>query len=233
MTGLLRASLALAAGLAVSAGDDDYVRLLLEKPAPTPYRVVRYEVSRRARATTAVQRRQIPGYDEPLHAMSLMTREEADGLWRLVEETGALSLSDAPSPAGAGRFPGFAWKVELLIDGTTHAFRVADPENQPDRRYAALVSHVRSAVEKVAGELPFRNVFLPKGQFGWLNVLSVPSSTVAIDGFDTKLETPVYGYELSSGKHRISLRSVDGLYERTYEVRVEPSGTTHLHVDIR
>ncbi|MGM0576974.1 MAG: hypothetical protein ACQEXJ_14715 [Myxococcota bacterium] len=212
------------------AADDDYVRLALETPAASPYSVVRYEVGRRGRATMAVHRRQLPGHGEPLHGMGLLTRKEAERIWRLVRDTDALSLPDAEEGADDH---GPAWRVEVSLDGRTHAFTVRDAVNREDRRYHRLVSGVRRAVHDVAGELPFRNVFFPSDRMGWINIVSIPAARVWVDGFETRQETPLYGYEIESGKHRVRLVGEDGEHERTYEVRVEPSGTTHLHVDLR
>ncbi|MCB9729295.1 MAG: hypothetical protein H6744_16070 [Deltaproteobacteria bacterium] len=225
--------LALAALVTGGAADDDYVRLVLDQPAPTPYSVVRYEVARRGRATMAVHRRQLPGYDEPLHGMGLMTHDEADAVWQLCRQTAALELTDAPAAPAARQEGAFTWRVELSLDGVEHHFEVGDARNQPDRRYARLTDGIIRAVTRRAGELPFRNVFVPSARLGWLDVVSIPAAHVFLDGADTGVETPVYGYEIEAGRHAIRLESLDGELTRAYDVRVEPGGTTHLHVDLR
>lgn len=216
-----------------AAADDDYVRVVLEHPAPTPYSVLRYEVARRGRATMAVHRRQLPGYAEPLHGVGLMTREEADAVWQLCRATDAQRLPDAPLTPAMAAEGALSWRVEASIDGVEHVFRVGDPRNHPDRRYALLTDGVIRAVTQRAGELPFRNVFVPSARLGWLDVVSVPAARVFLDGTDTGLQTPLYGYEVEAGRHAVRLESLDGSLLRAYDVRVEPSGTTHLHVDLR
>lgn len=224
--------LALAA-LVTTGADDDYVRLALEHPAPTPYSVLRYEVARRGRATMAVHRRQLPGYDEPLHAVGLMTQGEASAVWELCHSNDATHLPDAPIPAEAAGEGAFSWRIEVSIGGVEHTFRVGDPLNQPDRRYARLAEGVIRAVTQRAGELPFRNVFVPSARLGWLDVISIPAARVFLDGVDTGAQTPLYGYEVEAGRHAVRLESLDGSLRRAYDVRVEPAGTTHLHVDLR
>lgn len=224
--------LALAAFVTTGA-DDDYVRLALEHPAPTPYSVVRYEVARRGRATMAVHRRQLPGYNEPLHGVGLMTLDEASSVWELCRSTDATHLPDAPTPVEAAGEGAFAWRIEVSLDGVAHDFRVGDPRNQPDRRYARLTEGIISAVTQRAGELPFRNVFVPSARLGWLDVISVPAARVFLDGLDTGVQTPLYGYEVEAGRHAVRLESLDGSLLRAYDVHVEPAGTTHLHVDLR
>lgn len=223
-------------GLFTGAADEDFIRLAVETPAPTPFSLVRYEVVRRGRATTAVHRRGLPGYDEPLHGMGLLVREEAEAVWRLLREVDALSLPDRAPPTGdarEGRGMGLTWSVELSLGGKSHRFRVHDPINAPDRRYHRLVETVRLAVHRAAGDQPFRNVFFPSDTMGWVGVYSIPVARVFVDGFDTKLQTPVYGYELDAGAHEVHLVTPDGRYDRTYQVKVEPRGTTHLRVDLR
>ncbi len=213
------------------AADDDYLRVILEAPAPSPFSVVRYEVMHRGPAVTAVHRRQLPGYDEALHGMGLLTRDEATALEALVAAVEPFALPDAlAGTPGSGQL---TWRVEIRRGDEAHSFRVRDPVNQPDARYWRLVRGVQRLVRERAGDLPFRNVFYAPRRLGWVDIQSVPAATVAIDGFDTRHETPLYGYELSAGEHEIRLRSRDGAHDRTYRIRVEPSGTTHLHVDLR
>ncbi len=216
----------------LSGGDDDYLRMALERPAATPFAVVHYEVGRRGRATTAVHRRELPGLRESLHAMGLLTRDEATALWALVAELDATHLPDAPAPL-PGPLEGNTWRVDVSLGGVEHSFQVTDPANQKDRRYMQLVSRLCDTVHRVAGQLPFRDVFFPEAELGWISVTSVPVARVSIDGFDTQLETPLFSYELAGGEHEVRLRSLEGDLDRTYDVRVEPGGTTHLTVDLR
>lgn len=237
------ATLAVVAGLLAAgpttdpAAGEAYVRISVEQPAPTPFAVIHYEISRRGRTTTAVHRRELPGLGESLHAMGLLTRSEAVALWAAVAELQALDLPDAATAPRAG-WPGFRWRVEVAAPAESgevreHSFVVTDPVNQPDRRYQRLVMRVCDTVHRVAGELPFRNVFFPEGKLGWISVTSIPVAGIDIDGFATQLETPLYSYELGAGTHAVRLRTADGALDRTYEVKVEPGGTTHLTVDLR
>lgn len=211
-------------------GDDDFVRFTLEPAQASPYHTIRYEITRRGPATTAVHRRGLPGLDEGLHALGLMTREEGARIFALAREVGALELSDhRPARIAPGAV---SWRCHVQLSGVAHTFVVTDPDNA-DRRYARLFGAVRQAALTIAGELPFRNVFVPATDRGWLNIESVPAAKVRIDGFDTRLETPMYSYELAAGPHTITLTSLDGRYTRTFEIRLEAQGTTTLRVDLR
>jgi hypothetical protein len=228
---LLGASLA-GPARAEEPGDEDYVRFTLEAPAASPYHIIRYEITRRRPATTAVHRRQLPGLSEGLHALGLLTPEEAAAFFAQAKELDAGSLPAVP--AGPTTTPGaLTWRCDLMLDGKRHVFVASDLENLPDRRYARLFDAVRRTVLLRAGELPFRNVYFPAKERGWLNIESVPAATVTLDGFDTRLETPMYSYDIAAGTHTVTLRSLDGRYERTFEVRVEAQGTTTLRIDLR
>jgi len=217
--------------LLFTAGTVDYLRVRLETPAPSPFSSISYEITRRAPATTAVHRRLLPGDAESLHALGLLTEEEAAAIDALVRETGAMKLPDAaPAKPLLGQV---TWLVSLKVDGEIHEFRCTAPENLRDRRYFRLIDAVRQRVKAVTGDLPFRNVFYEPERRGWVNVISVPAANVTIDGFDTKLETPLYHYELSAGTHTVHLKSTDGRFVRDYQVKVEAGGTTHLRVDLR
>lgn len=219
-----------ATGTRAAPGNDDFVRFTLEPSQASPYHTIRYEITRRGPATTAVHRRGLPGLDEGLHALGLMTRDEGERIFALAREVKAQTLPDHRPKLIA---PGAAtWRCHVQLGGVSHTFLLTDPDNA-DRRYARLFSAVREAALTVAGELPFRNVFVPATDRGWLNIESVPAARVRIDGFDTRLETPMYSYELASGPHVITLTSLDGRYNRTFEIRLEPQGTTTLRVDLR
>jgi len=208
------------------------VRLILEQPSPSPFSVVRYEVVRRGRATAVVQRRQIEGYGEPLHAMALLTRPEVEALARALAEAHVESLPDAPAPTV--RVPGaLTWRVEVDLPASTHTFRVTAPEAQPDRRYAHVIRALRDTVSQHTGPLPFRNVFFPRAERGWLDVQSIPAARLRVDGVDTGLETPIYGYEVPAGRHTLRLVSRTPALDRTYTVTVERGGTTQIAVDLR
>lgn len=208
-----------------------YVSLVMETPNATPFTTVRYEVVDRGPAVSAVHRRELPNYDESLHAMALLTRAEAAIVFDALAKNGATGLKDAvlkKPPVGA-----VTWRVELFTGDVAHTFRVTDPANQMDQRYQRIVEAVRRTVKRHAGELPFRNVFFGRNTLGFLNIMSIPVATVSIDGFNTKLETPMFGYEVKGGSHIVRLVTKDGRYDRSYKVKVGPGGTTRLAVDLR
>ena len=217
-----------------TGADGDYVMLTLHQPSSSPFATVRYEVAVRGRVNTATHRRELPGYGESLHGMGLLTRDEASTYWHAIRSLKLEQLADAlPVADSQARVDGLAWELEWLIDGVEKTIRVADAVNHADRRYQKVLTLTQTIVHRLAGELPFRNVFIPEGRLGWLNVVTVPVARLYVDDFDTELETPLYGYEVSSGTHSLTLKTADGLHERTYKVKVDPGGTTLLRVDLR
>ena len=210
--------------------DGDSVRLVRESPAASPYATMRYEIVDRG-APTAVQRKTLPGHSESLHAMRLLTREKAERFFDDVISWAGNGLVDAIEPTVG--VDTTVWRVEIRVRGLEQAFRVRDPLNQKDTRYGKIVRRLRALVDASTGELPFRNIFYPPQVLGWVNIRAVPQASVVIDGFDTRLKTPLYGYELKAGTHVVRLGSVDGKIQREYTIRVDPGGTTHLAVDLR
>jgi hypothetical protein len=221
------------AWLFCTAADGDHVTVTLDQPSYSPFSTVKYDISVRGRTNTATHRRTLPGYAEQLHGMGLLTQDEAAAYWRDIAALQLTELVDSVPPGDAPEGRGLVWRVDAVVDGVRHAFRVADPVNQPDRRYQAILSRTRSLVHRLAGDLPFRHVFIPEARLGWLNVVTVPVARLRVDGFDTELETPLYGYEVAAGKHTLRLTTPDGTHDRSYEVRVDPGGTTLLRVDLR
>jgi len=216
---------------AARAGEDDYVRWSLVAPAPSPYHTIRYEITKRRPATTAVHRKNLPGLDESLHALGLLTPEESDAVFAIVHRVMATPLVDAAAPRP--RADALTWQCDVRLDGVDRRFTVTDPLRQADRRYAALFLAVRDVVLERAGPLPFRNVFYPAGERGWINIESVPAARVWIDDLDTELDTPLYAYEIAAGTHTVRLVDKEGGHDRTYTVRIETQGTTTLRVDLR
>ena len=220
--------------LCTLGADGDYVRFVLDQPSVTPYSTIRYEIIDRGRVTTAVHRRGLPGYSEALHGMGLLTPEEAKQVWSEVRASEPEALVESLASADAPQPPlGVTWNVDIRIGELSKSFRVFEPMNQRDRRHARLFQAIRTMAETRAGRHPFRNVFLAKRQRGWLNLVSVPAAKVVIDGYDTGHETPLYGYEVERGKRKVTLISLDGTYERTYEIRIESGTTTRVRADIR
>ena len=215
----------------LTGASEDHVRVVLVSPSPSPFTTIRYEIVKRGTAVSASHRRHLPGHGESLHGAGLLTRAEQAEVWDLVNETGATQLSDAK--VADPRHGELTWEVHVSLGGKHNSFKVTDPINQPDRRYFRLIDAVKRVVKKHAGDLPFRNIFYSPRSLGWINIVSVPQAHVIIDGFDTKLVSPLFGYELNAGVHAIQLKSLDGIYDRTYKVRIEPSGTTRLGVDLR
>ncbi len=197
----------------------------------SPYRLVTYEVLWRAKVAVAGHYRGLVNYDESLHAMSLIPVEDYTGLLDKLAALGIGALKDAPKPvtvAGALKY-----EVEYRRGKDKVLVKVTGPAAQADPRYGQIVELVRAFVLKTAGDLPFRNVFFEPGTYGYVNLTSVPVAKVYIDGRDTRRETPMYGYELPAGAHKVRLHAVKEGWERTHTLRVEPGMTTIVHFDLR
>ena len=213
------------------ASSGDYVHWILESPSDSPFAEIRYEVIERGPASAAVHRRRLPGEVRSLHNMGLITRERLNTLHQLISRNSAMTLPDAMQSPVAG--PALTWRFEAQLNGAKHGFSVVDPWNQKDRRYWTVFSAVRDLVRSIAAGLPFRDVYYPRSEMGWLNLRSVPPARLSIDGRATELVTPVRELPLRAGKHTILLKSVEGKTVRSYDIRIEAGGTTKLRVELR
>jgi len=196
----------------------------------TPYRLCTYDVFWRSRVAVASQYRGLVNYSEALHEMSLVTNKQYRTLMQKVRELGAFELKS--KSRARHRMPTLKIRVEVGWQGKKHAFEVVGPSLQKDPRYQQLISLVRGFVVRQTGQIPFRNVFFEPGTFGFLNLTSVPIAKVTIDGRTIHMSTPVYGYELKAGDHKVVLTTKEG-YKRTYTLRIEPGMTTVIHFDLR
>jgi hypothetical protein len=212
------------------AAKGDYIHLSLDLKNHTPFSVLRYEITDRGPASSGVHRRVLAGTQEFLQGMTLFTQAEATSLWQELRQLKATTL---PSASKKTREVGLLWSFVMQLDGKTHRFRVRDPINQKDRRYWQLFNRVKTMVKRGTGALPFRNVYFPQGKYGWFHVQSIPTARVYVDGFDTKLETPVYLYKLAVGKHQISLRATDSGIKKHFEVKIAPMSHRRLNADLR
>ena len=210
------------------AASGDYVRIELLQPSTSPYSLLRYEIVDRGQVTAAVHRRVLAGTDEDLHGAGLFTKEESRDIWENLTQNHALKLKTIGS-----KKQGLRWRVALSLKGKTHTFEVTDPIGQRNRRYWRIFSKVRTAVSQVTGKLPFRNVYFPKHQTGWLHIQSIPTARVFVDGHDTKLFTPLFLYKVSTGQHTIELRTEEHNLRRTYRIKVEPMTHLRLNLDLR
>ncbi|MFT5432016.1 MAG: hypothetical protein ACI9OJ_002714 [Myxococcota bacterium] len=201
----------------------------------TPYRLTTYEVMWRARVAVSGHYRGLVNYGEALHQMSLVPKAEYLALLRRLKGLGVFELDRAPVVDRELKSQLGALKYEIEVgDGSKHTLiKLTAPHAQQDGRYLAVIEAVREFVIKTAGDLAFRNVFFEPGTFGYVNLTSVPTARVWVDGRDTKRDTPLYGYELPAGKHAIKMVALKEKWERKHTLTVEPGMTTIVHFDLR
>lgn len=155
----------------------------------------------------------------------------------LLSDIEAKSVLDGLAACGLGALPGrgprrgadlHTLRWEGLGKGVAS---VDDPHAAKDGRFSACVAVLEDAVNLHIGSLPWRDVFYPKQELGFLRAESTPAARVFVNGEDTGEVTPVPALALRVGVHQVTFVS-EGL-RRTYEVRVLPEATTNLDVDLR
>lgn len=189
-----------------------------------------YDVFWRSGTGVAGNYKNLVNYEEALHTMSLVAKDEYLSLWRQLEKDSIWAQKSTPKAAkGAGVLH---YKIDVKMGAKKHNFTFSGLDHGRTHKYALLVKHIRSFVIKYAGEIPFRNVFFDPGILGWVNITSAPSARVLVGGRDIGLTTPVYGYELPRGKHEITLILPSGT-TRKHTLMVEPGMTTIVHIDMQ
>jgi len=206
-----------------------YVRLIV-RGGFTPFRVVTYDVFWRSGTGVAGNYRSLVNYEEPLHTMSLVARDEYLGLWKQLEQNGVWK---AKSGGGAkGAYATLRYEIEIKRGKQHKKLLFTESTYRSGSKQTKLMHLIRDFVLKYAGEMPFRNVFFEPGLLGWVNITSAPSAKVLIGGRDIGLTTPVYGYEMPRGRHEITLLLPTG-DTRKHTMTVEPGMTTIVHIDLQ
>lgn len=200
----------------------------------TPYRLVTYEVLWRGKVAVASHYRGLVNYPEAMHRMKLVPTSDYKALLSALEKDGAFELDDRKAPEDRAAAPGtLTYRLEIKRGDKKRIVTVMGLRAARDARYAAVVDRVRRFVLARAGDLSFRNVFFEPGTFGYVNLTAVPVATIWIDGREIRRETPIYGYELPAGNHKVKLVAVKEGWEREHTLRVEPGMTTIVHFDLR
>ncbi|OIP44253.1 MAG: hypothetical protein AUK47_01185 [Deltaproteobacteria bacterium CG2_30_63_29] len=168
-------------------------------------------------------------------------------------QAGTAVLSDARAQELAGRFAdcgadsaltltatstgGWLYEVEWAWDEAppTHA-TVEDPQTQPDPAWRCVEHLMISLVEDEFPELSgFEDwVYVAVEERGFLNLTTMPSAQVSIDGVSTGWWTPVEQLPIPAGVH--VLRFVvpgEPLIDKEYEVVVDVGSTTVLRTQLR
>ncbi len=72
----------------------------------------------------------------------------------------------------------------------------------------------------------------PRGDAGFLTVTTDPAAKLEIDGADTGKTTPVVRLSLASGKHKVTVTSLDGKTKRTLGVTIVAGEEKRLTVNL-
>lgn len=194
----------------------------------SPYDSVRYEVKRRGTTVIASLSKQLAdGFDE-LGDVALLPLDE---MTTVVEGLRACGIEDLAPDAPDDPLLTYQLEIEL---GTYHrVVRFAGRATLPGTPQWCVARLIMDTYFAFGDPVPFENRFWNEGNFGQLQVDSTPAARLIIDGRDTGLTTPVWGYRLEPGRHELRFVN-DGLgIDRTYDVTVEIGLTTRLEVELR
>lgn len=235
-----RAALAALATVALSAGAASAqtpqrapeVRLeLVAKGGFSPYTVERYVLRLRPGSGTLAVERRLPG-DYPDHEqIRLLTPDGLKAAHAVAARCPIEAMTPAPRPTkhSAAR----VWRVLYRSGAADATLTVADPEHHDDPRYADCIDAVRTLAAIHVGAGPFRDVFFEPGNAGLLSLHSFPEARVLVDGVELGASSPVRDVPVGVGEHEVTFINEAHNLRRTYTVKVMPSMTTLLDVDLR
>jgi len=207
---------------------DSYVRVV-RTGGFSPFRRIEYSVIARSTAPVANYRKSLVNYPEELSSLSLVSISDYEDYLKKIEKAGAFSLTDAVAETPDSTLP--IYRVELKVGERSAQFSF-QPRLAADG-YQKILRLTKRFVMRHTNRLPFRNVFFDAGSFGYVDVESVPTARVYLDGRDTGLETPLESYEVPAGSHTMRLVSESEKVDREYEFRVESGMTTLMKLDLR
>ena len=195
--------------------------------AATPYETVRFEIAERRGTVIVSTVKTFANQFGHEQRVGLLPKSELGPLFEALDRLNAFEI-----PSRQSRSPRTRWHIELRRGRRSHRIVVDSPGRLADRRYARVLSHIRSVVAESAGIIPFRDALLLPTEAGLIRLDSTPRAGVAVDGIELGLVTPVVDLRLPAGPHEIRLNAIAEPLSRTYEVRVEVGKTTQLVVDL-
>lgn len=210
--------------------EDSFVRMK-RTGGLSPFEQVDDSVVLRGSTPTANHAKDLVNYDEHLNRMALLTLAEYRALLDALEELDILVLRDFEVQPERKDLPTYV--IEYQRNGRRNTIRIHGLPYSTDPRHAAVVDLIRKTVRAKSGPINFRNVFFDPGEVGYLNVESRPLAEILVDGVETHERTPLFGFEMQQGTHKLELRDKDKGIDRTFDVTIEPGMTTILNVDLR
>ena len=209
--------------------EDSFVRMK-RTGGLSPFELVEDTVVLRGSTPMANHAKDLVNYDEHMNRMALLTLEEYRALLDKLEELDILVLRDFEVRPERKDLPTYA--IEYQRNGRRNKIHIHGLGYSEDPRHAAVVDLIRETVRAKCGPIHFRNVFFEPGEVGYLNVESRPLADVLIDGVETRERTPLFGFEMKRGTHKLELRDKEKGIDRTFDVTIEPGMTTILNVDL-
>lgn len=195
-----------------------------------PRQIESYTLRVQRGVATITASRQMSGPHGEERRVGIVDDDALTKAWASLRACELFTLRAAPGIARPQRLWTFDVRRE---DERTRQWRVADPERQPDGRHQACLEVLRTLALDQLGPIPERTPFKPGEAIGFLQIDSVPTARVWLDGVDTGRDVPLRRIPLRPGEHKVTFVAPEMGLERSYTVKIMDNITTNLDVDLR
>lgn len=212
---------------AQAAGEmGDHIHLSLQQGA-SPFGTISYAVRGLAGAALVIQAKMFPYSGALDNRVALVPEKQLTDLCgRLV--TAVQALSDEPSEPSP--FTG-TWILEFKCGSTQRSIQLVGDETLPGGKGFDVLKEVIGYVEGRLGTAQFRDLVAREEDIGWLQIRSIPSVEVEVDGIATGLKTPILAFELRPGTHVVRLYSKEYGIDKSRRFEVKAGEYTNITVN--
>jgi len=205
---------------------DDHVHLSLQGGA-SPFETVSYAARALGGGTVVVQSKMFPYSGALDNRVALFPASDMVELCAEVvanlEKAKGVDTSPAP-------FTG-QWVLDLKCGDTQLIVDLWGDDTLPGGKEWAVLNSVISFVEKRLGPVYFRDLVTKEDQLGYLQVRTIPSLEVEVDGIPAGLNTPILAFELRPGAHTLRLSSATYGIDKKRRFEIKAGEYTNITVD--
>lgn len=204
----------------------DHIHLSLEEGA-SPFGTVSYAVRGLAGAALVVQAKMFPYSGALDNRVALVPGKQLEELCgQLVPAVSAL-LDDPSEPSA---FTG-TWILDFKCGSVQRTIQLVGEETLPGGKGYEVLKVVVAYVESRLGSAQFRDLIAREEELGWLQIRSIPSVEVDVDGIATGLKTPILAFELRPGTHVVRLHSKEYGIDKSRRFEVKAGEYSNITVN--
>lgn len=211
---------------AVAAEMDDHVHLSMQGGA-SPFEAVSYAARALGGGTLVVESKMFPYSGALDNRVGLFPGEEMAQLCDevLAKLEKAKGVDTKPVPLTG------QWVLDLKCGETQLIIDLWGDDTLPGGKEYDVLQTVISFVEKRLGPIYFRDLVVKPDDLGWLQVRTIPSLEVEVDGIPAGLSTPILAFDLRPGPHVVRLYSAAYGIDKKRRFEIKAGEYTNITID--